>query len=75
MKKSNEDSPNGSVFVKSYKDLKGSIFNIVLLPTGGMKMPRVHANAGVRGAGKRPLAPQSFHFGSCRTRPPHSMQT
>eukprot|EP00959_Pyramimonas_sp_CCMP1952_P027965 586817-Pyramimonas_sp.AAC.1 len=54
MKKPNADSPNGSVFAKSYKDLKGTIFNIALLPTGGMKMPKVQANTGVVGLAKGP---------------------
>eukprot|EP00959_Pyramimonas_sp_CCMP1952_P363108 7603591-Pyramimonas_sp.AAC.1 len=54
MKRPNEDSPNGSVFVKSYKDLKGTMFNIALLPTGGMKMPKAQANAMAGGLAKAP---------------------
>eukprot|EP00959_Pyramimonas_sp_CCMP1952_P095078 1988511-Pyramimonas_sp.AAC.1 len=54
LKKPNEDSPNGGACVKSYKGLKGTNFNIVLPPTGGMKMPGVQANTGVWGAGKGP---------------------
>eukprot|EP00959_Pyramimonas_sp_CCMP1952_P306953 6424468-Pyramimonas_sp.AAC.1 len=53
MKKPNEDSPNGSAFAKSYKD-KGTIFNIALLPTSGVKMPKVQANAGVGGLATAP---------------------
>ena len=54
MKKQTEAVQSGSVFVKTYKDPKGVVFNIVLVPSGGMKMPKVETSTGVGGLKQTP---------------------
>ena len=54
MKKQTDSVPSGSVFVKTYKDPKGVVFNIVLHPSGGMKMPKVETSTGVGGLKQTP---------------------
>ena len=54
IKKPSETVPTGSVFVRSYKDPKGATFNILLHPSGGIKMPKTEPKTGIGGLKQTP---------------------
>ena len=57
MKKQTDIVQGGSLLMKTYKDPKGVTFNIVLAPSGGIKMSKTETNTGVGGLKQ---APSSF---------------
>ena len=57
MKKQTDIVQGGSLLMKTYKDPKGVTFNIVLAPSGGIKMSKTETNTGVAGLKQ---APSSF---------------
>lgn len=54
LKKQTDIVQCGHVFMKTYKDPKGLTFNIVLAPSGGIKMPKAETNTGVGGLKQAP---------------------